>query len=137
MRVPAGTGLCPWRLTDMRLDRQRAGFPVLTAGGLYPLAWLPYAALYFGALMTFGLPPGLAARNAAAGVLPAALLGLLVLRVPRRLPWPEAGRARFFATQAALLLAFLAAPCLVAPHRAGADDAAPAEPRSPAALVGR
>jgi two-component system LytT family sensor kinase len=76
---------------------------------VYAAAWLPYLTMYLAAFIANGIPPGLAVRNALAGVLPDALLGVAVLRLPRRLRWPEARRARFFAAHGGVLIAFLLA----------------------------
>ncbi|MGH9465254.1 MAG: sensor histidine kinase, partial [Thermoanaerobaculia bacterium] len=80
---------------------------------LYPLAWLPYLALYGLALGVAGrLPPGMATLGAVANVLPPALLGPGVLALVRRLPWGGTSRPRFFALHGAALLAFGAASAL-------------------------
>jgi hypothetical protein len=76
---------------------------------IYSIAWLPILAIYVTLFATNGMPLGLAFRGGVANVLPSALLGLWVLRVPRRLPLPERHRPRFFMTHGALLLAFLVA----------------------------
>jgi signal transduction histidine kinase len=74
---------------------------------IYALAWLPCLAIYFAAFAVNGVPFWHAAHGALANVLPDALLGTFVLRLPRRLPPPQA-KARFFAAQLALLSAFVA-----------------------------
>lgn len=76
---------------------------------LYAAAWLPFLTIYVAAFTTNDVPLQLAVRNVLATVLPQALLGALVLRLPRRLPWPEVSRVRFFAAQLGLLLAFILA----------------------------
>jgi signal transduction histidine kinase len=76
---------------------------------LYAAVWLPFLTLYLTLFVTNGMPLGLAARGAVANVLPIALLGVGVLSLPRRLPWPKTRRTRFFTTQAALLVVFLLA----------------------------
>ncbi len=73
----------------------------------YAVAWLLYLILYTAAFIANGVPPGYAARNALANVLPGVLLGALVLWLPRRLPWPESRKARFFAVHFGLLIAFI------------------------------
>jgi len=72
----------------------------------YAAAWLLVLTIYVAAFIG-SVPLGYAFRNALANVLPDALLGLLVLRLPRRLPWPESRQARSLATHASLLIAFL------------------------------
>lgn len=72
----------------------------------YAVAWLLVLTIYVAAFIG-SIPLGYAFRNALANVLPDALLGLLVLRLPRRLPWPESRQARSLATHAGLLIAFL------------------------------
>ena len=76
---------------------------------LYAAAWLSLLTIYLTLFVANGMPWGLAVRGAVANVLPDALLGVGVLRLPRRLPWPERRRARFFTAQAALLVAFIVA----------------------------
>jgi len=61
--------------------------------GIYAVAWLCYLTIYLAAFIVNGVPPGFALRNALATVLPDALLGLAILRLPGRLHWPEERRA--------------------------------------------
>jgi len=76
---------------------------------LYLAAWLPFLTVYLAAFVAVGIPIGLAVRNAVANVLPDALFATVVLRLSRRLPWPERERGRFFSLHAAALFAFVAA----------------------------
>lgn len=76
---------------------------------LYAAAWTPFLAIYAAAFAATGVPFGFALRNAVANVLPDAIAGLAVLRIPRRVPWPEGPRSGFFARQAAHLAAFVLA----------------------------
>ena len=73
---------------------------------MYAAAWLPYLAVYVVVFLASGALPGLALRGAVANVLPEATLGVFVLRLPGRLPWPEGRRGRFLARQAGLAAAF-------------------------------
>ncbi len=73
----------------------------------YAAAWLLVLTIYLAAFIVTGSPLGYAFRGALVNVLPDALLGLLVLRLPRRLSWTESRRARSFATHLGLLIAFL------------------------------
>jgi len=75
---------------------------------IYAAAWLPFFTIYLAAFIAGGVPLGYAARNAVANVLPDALLGLAVIRLPRRISWPHGRRARFFLSHAVLLALFLA-----------------------------
>lgn len=74
---------------------------------LYAAAWLPFLTIYLAAFIANGVPLGAAVRGSFANLLPDALLGLLVLQIPRRLPWPESRQPRFFATHLGWLIAFL------------------------------
>ncbi|HEV7508850.1 MAG TPA: histidine kinase [Thermoanaerobaculia bacterium] len=75
----------------------------------YAAAWLPVVTIYVAAFIASSVPLGYAVRGALVNVLPDALLGLLVLRLPGRLPWPEGRKARAFATHLGLLIAFVLA----------------------------
>jgi signal transduction histidine kinase len=66
------------------------------------MAWVPLAAVYAALFTAAGQPLFSAVRGAIASVIPFLLLGLLALRVPQRVPWQDAHRARFFATQLGL-----------------------------------
>ena len=81
----------------------------LRRAAIYAAAWLPFSTIYLAAFIANGVPLGYAARNAVANVLPDALLGLAVIRLPRRISWPDDRRARFFYSHAALLALFVAA----------------------------
>jgi len=74
---------------------------------LYAAAWLPLLAIYLAAFVGNGVPVDLALRNSLASLLPEALLGPFLLGLPRRLPWPEEARSRFFIFHLGLLLAFI------------------------------
>lgn len=69
---------------------------------LYAIGWIPLLAVYTALFAASGAPAATAVRSALVTLLPFALLGLLVLRVPRRLPWHDERRAGFFAAQLAL-----------------------------------
>jgi two-component sensor histidine kinase len=71
------------------------------------MGWLPVWALYT-ALVAFqhGIEAAHAAGIALKAVLPAALLGLVVLRFTRRLPWPRPFRATFLAVHVAAALTY-------------------------------
>jgi hypothetical protein len=74
---------------------------------IYAAAWLLLLAIYSAAFLVNGVPLALALRNSVANLLPDALLGLALLRLPAFLPWSEQRRARFFSVHAALLIAFV------------------------------
>lgn len=76
---------------------------------LYALAWVPLAAMYGVMGATFGWSLPVAARYALIVVLPYALLGVLVLAVPRRVPWTDERRARFAGAQLGLAILYVAA----------------------------
>jgi signal transduction histidine kinase len=80
---------------------------------VYGAAWLSFMAMYAGALGASGVRPDLAVRNAACAVLPDALLGVAILRLPRLLRWPEVDRAAFYAAHVGLLVLFLAASLML------------------------
>jgi two-component system, LytTR family, sensor kinase len=73
----------------------------------YALGWSLLAAVYVAIATAGGASWAQALRMALALVLPLSLLGLLVVRLPGVLPWPEEGRARFFAAQAACAVAYV------------------------------
>jgi histidine kinase/histidine kinase/DNA gyrase B/HSP90-like ATPase len=75
---------------------------------IYPAAWIALSTIYAAAFFANGVGVGLALRNAVANLLPDALLGLLVLRLPEVLPWPEGRKGRFFAVHLGFVAAFLA-----------------------------
>jgi signal transduction histidine kinase len=75
----------------------------------YAAAWLLVLTIYLAAFLAGGFPLGYAFRGALANVLPDFFLGMLVLQLPRRLPWPEGRKARAFATHVGLLIAFVLA----------------------------
>lgn len=75
---------------------------------LYPIAWIALLAIYAAAFVINGVPVALALRNSAASLLPDALLGIAVLRLPDFLRWPQSNRRVFFAAHAGLLAAFVA-----------------------------
>jgi len=87
-------------------DERERPFP---RPSIYAAAWLPFFTIYLAAFVANGVTLGFAARNAVANVLPDALLGLAVIGLPRRIPWPEDRRARFFLAHTAVLAAFVLA----------------------------
>lgn len=68
---------------------------------IYAAAWLALMTIYSAALVANSLPIGLAIRNAIASLLPDALLGLLVMRLPMLL------RGRSIAAHAGAMIAFI------------------------------
>ena len=73
---------------------------------LYVLAWVPLVAVYAVLFAAFGIPAAPALRGALLSVLPCVLLGFLVFRVPRRLPWRDDRRGVFFAAQLGLTVLY-------------------------------
>lgn len=55
---------------------------------IYPAAWIALMAIYMGAMVANLVSPSLAARNAVANLLPPALLGIAILRLPAVVRWP-------------------------------------------------
>src|SRR5438445_7675804 len=74
---------------------------------IYPAAWLALLTIYSAAFVTNGIAVGVALRNGVANLLPAALLGLIVLRLPTVVRWQETRKGRFFAAHLGLPAAFL------------------------------
>ena len=74
---------------------------------IYAAAWVALMTIYAAAFIANRMPAGLAIRGALANLLPDALLGIAVMRLPSRLQWPEEGKGRFFAAHAGYLVAFL------------------------------
>jgi signal transduction histidine kinase len=75
---------------------------------LYAAVWLPCVGLYAAGFAAFGATASQACRAALAIVIPWAVVGLLVLRAARALPWPEERRVRVLLMHAALALGFVA-----------------------------
>src|SRR5262245_42828613 len=73
----------------------------------YALGWMLLGAVYVAIALGGGASLGQALRFMSSVVLPQGLLGLLVMKVPSRLPWPDEGRARFFLALAGLALAYV------------------------------
>jgi signal transduction histidine kinase len=73
---------------------------------LYLVAWVPLVAVYVALFLAGGSTPATAIRSAVLTVVPFALLGLLVVRVPLRVPWSDERRGTFFATQLGLMAAY-------------------------------
>lgn len=64
---------------------------------IYSLIWLPYAAVYVLIfLIADDIPALLGLAISLGNVLPAALLGIAVVRLVQKYPWPPANRSRFF-----------------------------------------
>lgn len=76
---------------------------------VYTLAWLPYAISYVGIFLQQGSELSSAIEDALVNVISAALLGLAVLWVCRRLPWSRYKRLWFFPLHLALAVAYAAA----------------------------
>jgi glucose-6-phosphate-specific signal transduction histidine kinase len=75
---------------------------------LYAAAWLLCMALYAAGFASFGATASQAVRAAVAIVVPWAVVGLVVLRAARALPWPaEEGRTRVILLHVALALGFV------------------------------
>lgn len=74
---------------------------------VYAAVWVPLVTIYVAGFIFGGASAGFALRGAIANLLPAALLGTLLVQLPRRLPWPEATRTRFFGIQAGILCGFI------------------------------
>ena len=76
---------------------------------LYAVAWLPYLAVYSSAMVFSGEASfQVAALAGAAQALPSGLLGLIVLRVCRRLVWDPDRRMRFFLSHVGVGLSYAA-----------------------------
>jgi len=73
---------------------------------IYVIAWVPLLAVYVALFLAGGETPARATRSALMTVLPFALLGLLVLRVPLRVPWHDERRVSFLAAQVGLTAAY-------------------------------
>ena len=73
---------------------------------IYAAMWLPYGASYVVVFLTTGLDLATSSISAVDNVVPAALWGVVVVRVCRRVPWSPARRARFFARQLGLAASY-------------------------------
>ncbi len=85
----------------------RGGPPLRRSIWIYLAGWIALAAIYSAALVANGVSSVLAVRNATANLLPDAILGLALLRLPSILPWPEGSKGRFFTAHLGLLLTFI------------------------------
>ena len=73
----------------------------------YAIAWLPYWAIVLLAFVTSGELPFAAALPASLiNVVPSAALGVLAIRLCRRLPWTPERPVRFFSVQLGLAAAY-------------------------------
>ncbi len=75
---------------------------------LYTVAWILFGAVYVALFMASGASLRDAVGGALATVLPFGLLGILVLSLPRVLPWREERRVSFFVAQLGLTAAYAA-----------------------------
>jgi signal transduction histidine kinase len=75
---------------------------------LYSAFWLSFLAINVVAFVANGIPAGEGIRIALNTVLPDALLGIAVLRLPGLVAWPEGKRPGFYATLFLILLGLLA-----------------------------
>jgi len=78
---------------------------------LYAAAWLPMLAAYFGAIMAGGDSALDALLLALHNTVPAALVGIGVVRACARIPWARRGRGAFFGIHALLAVAYSLAWC--------------------------
>src|SRR5205085_4232372 len=70
---------------------------------IYSIAWLPYAASYVTLFVShLGQNFPAAIKGSIVNVLPAALLGVPVVVLSRRMPWSTKGRYRFLAIRVVL-----------------------------------
>jgi len=73
----------------------------------YALAWVPYVVTVLFTYVTSGeRRMGLAVQGAFISALPLALLGVVVVRIARRLRWPPASAGRFLALHAGLAVLY-------------------------------
>ncbi len=82
--------------------------PMRSVWLFYVIAWFSISAINLAALAANGLPWDLGLRNTLAYLLPDALLGLAVLQLPQRLPWPDGNWLPLGFKHAGLLLVFVA-----------------------------
>ncbi|HEX6642153.1 MAG TPA: sensor histidine kinase [Thermoanaerobaculia bacterium] len=78
---------------------------------IYAAAWLPLAAIYALLIASRGMTLYDAIGGSLSSVVPAALLGAVVVRLTERIAAGDSGRARFLALHGALGLAYAAAWC--------------------------
>ncbi len=78
---------------------------------VYAAAWLPLAAIYALLIASRGMTVYDAIGGSVSSVVPAALLGAIVVRLTERIAASDVGRARFLALHGALAVAYAAAWC--------------------------
>jgi len=104
--VNGAAAMVPWPYTCGTMPQRLS--PWIRA--LYVLAWLPLLALYLVAFTASGeASPGEALKIGLFYIGPPAVLGVGVIRLSLRMPWPGRGAASFFARHVGLALSFGAA----------------------------